>query len=84
MWIKIMRGVQESLAGRVAVLSLTSLSQAEINGGQIEPFTVDMDALLLRKEEREEAQEQFEDEIERGMEIGKDFEKIYHKKLEIL
>ena len=27
---KLMRGVQESLAGRVAVLSLTSLSQAEI------------------------------------------------------
>ncbi|WP_334290991.1 AAA family ATPase [Lachnospira eligens] len=27
---KLMRGVQESLAGRVAVLSLTSMSQAEI------------------------------------------------------
>ena len=31
---KLMRGVQESLAGRVAVLSLTSLSQAEIAGGE--------------------------------------------------
>ena len=32
---KLMQGVQESLAGRVAVLSLTSLSQAEISGGEI-------------------------------------------------
>lgn len=29
---KLMHGVQESLAGRVAVLSMTSLSQSEING----------------------------------------------------
>ena len=29
---KLMGGVQESLAGRVAVLSLTSLSQAEMSG----------------------------------------------------
>ena len=40
---KLMRGVQESLAGRVAVLSLTSLSQAEIAGGEMEPFTIDME-----------------------------------------
>ncbi len=52
---KLMRGVQESLAGRVAVLSLTSLSQAEISGGFTEPFTVDMEALSARKEGREEA-----------------------------
>ena len=52
---KLMRGVQESLAGRVAVLSLTSLSQAEINGGSMEPFTIDMTALVERKEGREEA-----------------------------
>ena len=49
-----MRGVQESLAGRVAVLSLTSLSQAEISGGEMEPFTIEMGALTERKEEREE------------------------------
>lgn len=52
---KMMRGVQESLAGRVAVLSLTSLSQAEICGGAAIPFTVDMEALEARKEGREEA-----------------------------
>ena len=30
--LKLMKGVQESLAGRVAVLSMTTLSQAEISG----------------------------------------------------
>ena len=49
---KLMRGVQESLAGRVAVLSLTSLSQAEISGVQTSPFTIDLDALEKRKANR--------------------------------
>lgn len=52
---KLMRGVQESLAGRVAVLSLTSLSQAEICGGEMEPFTIEMEVLTERKKGREEA-----------------------------
>lgn len=52
---KLMRGVQESLAGRVAVLSLTSLSQAEISGGEMEPFSIEMEALNERKKKREEA-----------------------------
>lgn len=52
---KLMRGAQESLAGRVAVLSLTSLSQAEICDGKMEPFTVDIDALLTRAKERKQA-----------------------------
>ena len=52
---KLMQGVQESLAGRVAVLSLTALSQAEIYGGSNEPFTVDLDALNDRKEGKIEA-----------------------------
>lgn len=52
---KLMRGVQESLAGRVAVLSLTSLSQAEISGSTAEPFTVDLEALAMRKAGRKEA-----------------------------
>ena len=51
---KLMRGVQESLAGRVAVLSLTSLSQAEIVGGETEPFTIELEALAARKESRKE------------------------------
>ena len=51
---KLMRGVQESLAGRVAVLSLTSLSQAEICGGPMEPFTIDMESLSTRSKERKQ------------------------------
>ena len=51
---KLMRGVQESLAGRVAVLSLTSLSQAEIAGAEMEPFTIEIEALSARKEGRTE------------------------------
>ena len=47
---KLMHGVQESLAGRVAVLSMTSLSQSELNGADTEPFRVDLDALLKREE----------------------------------
>ena len=52
---KLMRGVQESLAGRVAVLSMTSLSQAEISKGETEPFTIDLESLNQRSKSREEA-----------------------------
>lgn len=49
---KLMQGVQESLAGRVAVLSMTALSQAEICGKSMEPFQVELQALSVRKEQR--------------------------------
>jgi predicted AAA+ superfamily ATPase len=52
---KRMSGIQESLAGRVAVLSLTSLSQAEICGGEMQPFTLDIEKLSARRKERTEA-----------------------------
>ncbi len=52
---KLMRGVQESLAGRVAVLSLTSLSQAELSDSDMKPFTVDLDSLSARRKERKAA-----------------------------
>ncbi len=43
---KLMGGVQESLAGRVAVLNLSSLSQNEIyNKGEIKPFSLDFTVL---------------------------------------
>lgn len=51
---KLMRGVQESLAGRVAVLSLTSLSQAEIAGVEMKPFIIELEALTARKTGRTE------------------------------
>lgn len=64
---KLMRGVQESLAGRVAVLSLTSLSQAEISGEEMEPFTIEMEALTERKkEEKMLIQEVFSQEYIKG------------------
>ena len=62
---KLMRGVHESLAGRVAVLSLTSLSQAEICGAEMEPFVVEMEALAARKHGRNE------------VDAGGIFERIY-------
>ncbi len=43
---RLMRGVQESLAGRVALLHLSPLSQREITGMPARPFAVDFDALL--------------------------------------
>lgn len=50
---KFMQGVQESLAGRVAVLSLTSLSQAEISGVEMKPFTIELEKLSEREKERD-------------------------------
>lgn len=47
---KMMELAQESLAGRVAILHMPSLSQHEIYGsGQNTPFTVDLAALKARK-----------------------------------
>lgn len=62
---RMMEGVQESLAGRAAVLTLTSLSQAEICGGAMEPFVIDIEALSARKGDRKEA------------DAGEIFERIY-------
>lgn len=52
---KLMKGLQESLAGRVAVLSLTALSQSEIHGSGGEPFAIDMEALTARSKGRKPA-----------------------------
>ena len=43
---RLMRGVQESLAGRVALLHLSPLSQREIAGARPRVFSVDFEALL--------------------------------------
>lgn len=50
---RLMQGVQESLAGRAAVLSMTPLSQAELCGAAAEPFRVDLEALSRRAKTRE-------------------------------
>lgn len=49
---QMMKGVQESLAGRVAVLSMTSLSQAELSGASMTPFGIDLEALKEREKLR--------------------------------
>ena len=49
---KLMRGVQESLAGRVAVLSMTSLSQAEMSDAPMSPLKIDLGSLLSREKQR--------------------------------
>ena len=47
---RMMELAQESLAGRVAILHMSALSQHEIYGsGKNVPFTVDLDALKTRK-----------------------------------
>ncbi|MGE5579559.1 MAG: ATP-binding protein [Bacillota bacterium] len=46
-----MEGIRESLAGRVAILTLSPLSQSEIySPGAGRPFVPEMDALLARQE----------------------------------
>ncbi len=48
---------QESLAGRTAILHLSSLSQHEIYGsGENQPFTLDLDALKVRVERGQPAE----------------------------
>lgn len=46
---KLMRGVQESLAGRVALLNLFSLSQSEVEDRSEPPFAVELSSLTQRK-----------------------------------
>lgn len=43
---RLMKGVQESLAGRVALLHMSPLSQREITGAECLPFTTDFEKLL--------------------------------------
>ena len=47
---RLMRGVRESLAGRVALLHMSPLSQREIINAPCVPFTVDLDRLLAEKD----------------------------------
>ncbi|MDD3414273.1 MAG: ATP-binding protein [Lachnospiraceae bacterium] len=52
---KLMKGVGESLAGRVAILNMTTLSQSEIYGLMNTPFQVDLNILNEKMKERESA-----------------------------
>lgn len=46
---KLMGGVQESLAGRVALLQMLPLSQQEVLGNMTLPFEIDFEALVERE-----------------------------------
>ena len=48
---RLMRGVQESLAGRVALLHMSPMSQREIIGAPCVPFTTDMGRLLSEQDQ---------------------------------
>lgn len=48
---RLMRGVQESLAGRVALLHMSPMSQREITGAFCVPFTTDFDRLAKEGKE---------------------------------
>ncbi len=48
---RLMRGVQESLAGRVALLHMSPLSQREIIGAPCVPFTTDLDRFLAEQDQ---------------------------------
>jgi len=52
---KLMKGVRESLAGRVAILNMTTLSQSEIYGGINAPFQVDLNVLNEKVADRQSA-----------------------------
>lgn len=47
---RLMRGVQESLAGRVALLHMSPMSQREIISAPCEPFTTDLERLLAQRD----------------------------------
>ncbi|MBR0267192.1 MAG: ATP-binding protein [Clostridia bacterium] len=47
---RMMRGVQESLAGRVALLHMSPLSQREIIGAPCIPFTTELDQFLSEQD----------------------------------
>ena len=49
---KSLQGIHVSLAGRVAVFSMTSLTQAESCGESVTPFTVDLESLTERAKHR--------------------------------
>ena len=48
---RLMRGVQESLAGRIALLHMSPLSQREIIGAACVPFTTNLDRLLAEQDQ---------------------------------
>src|SRR5690606_16613231 len=55
----LMRGIQESLAGRVRLLNLNGFSQSELEGRENEAFPPPIDSILQRKGILEESRSPF-------------------------
>lgn len=64
---KLMQGVTESLAGRIAIMQLQSLSQAEIYGYLNQPFEIDIQKLEDRKVQKIEIPKVYENIFNGGM-----------------
>lgn len=64
---RLMKGVQESLAGRIAILHLSPLSQQEICSGSDIPFRIDMEQLRERHNVFDNVQDIFERIYKGGM-----------------
>lgn len=62
----LMNGVSESLSGRVAIIEMEPLSQAEINGWEENEFEVNIDSLLNKSENRILNENQLYESIIRG------------------
>lgn len=64
---KLMDGVSDSLAGRIAVINLSPLSISEIIGRDEPPFTIDIPTNVKRSMEVEITPRKFYDRLLRGM-----------------
>ena len=62
----LMKEVSESMAGRVSIIEMSPLSQAEIRGWAEPPFSVDNDNMIVNSEKRTLSDEDFYLSILRG------------------
>ena len=64
---KMMEGVSDSLAGRIAVINMSPLSMSEILGREEKPFTIDIPENAKRSSEADINPRRFYDRLVRGM-----------------
>lgn len=62
----LMKGVSESLSGRVGIVEMEPLSQAEIKGWKEEPFMYDLDKIMNKCDERNLSNTELYESIVRG------------------
>lgn len=64
---KLMEGISDSLAGRIAIINLSPLSMSEILGRDEPPFSIDITANIKRSLEAEIGPRKFYERLVRGM-----------------